>query len=327
MPAIAGTHRNHPPVRGTQSFVGVMSAVWGRPSLTAVELLWRWGIGVPILALVAHATAQILRSVHFDKPALEAITVFQPVKALHVIGLAIAGILPAAQPIAACLLPVCAVAWLLAAAWGRTLVLRRYDPNLQSRPWAVFLLGALRAALLTFVWILWVGLILWAGRVAITEPARHGADPNVVYYCAILICGSLFLYVFWAVCSWPFQLAPLLAMEENIGPLSALRSAISGGGVRSKLVEINLVMNIVKIAVLVLGMVFSASPLPFSSVETQTFLNCWWAGVIALYFAASDYFHVVHAVAYLSLWRELSRSPQAGARNAEEAATAERFTL
>jgi hypothetical protein len=133
--------------------------------------------------------------------------------------------------------------------------------------------------------------------------------------------------VFWAVCSWPFQLAPLLAMEENIGPLSALRSAISGGGVRSKLVEINLVMNIVKIAVLVLGMVFSASPLPFSSVETQTFLNCWWAGVIALYFAASDYFHVVHAVAYLSLWRELSRSPQAGARNAEEAATAERFTL
>ncbi len=48
---------------------------------------------------------------------------------------------------------------------------------------------------------------------------------------------------------------------------------------RGKLIEINMVMNIVRIALIVLAMVFSASPLPFSSVETQMFFNCWWGGV------------------------------------------------
>ena len=72
---------------------------------------------------------------------------------------------------------------------------------------------------------------------------------------------------------------------------------------RGKLIEINMVMNIVRIALIVLAMVFSASPLPFSSVETQTFLTCWWAGVGLVYLGMSDYFHVVRSAAYLSLWR------------------------
>jgi len=54
---------------------------------------------------------------------------------------------------------------------------------------------------------------------------------------------------------------------------------------------------------LVLAMVLSASPLPFSSVETAGFLACWWGGVILVYLVALDYFHVVRAAAYLSLWR------------------------
>jgi hypothetical protein len=69
------------------------------------------------------------------------------------------------------------------------------------------------------------------------------------------------------------------------------------------LIEVNLVMSIVKIAVLVLAMVFSACPLPFSNVESPTFLAGWWAGVIVVYLATLDYFHVVHAVAHLWLWR------------------------
>ena len=70
---------------------------------------------------------------------------------------------------------------------------------------------------------------------------------------------------------------------------------------RSQLIETNLVMGIVKVALLVLAIVFSACPLPFSSVETQEFLTCWWIGVGVWWLLASDYFHVVRVVAVLRL--------------------------
>ncbi len=77
---------------------------------------------------------------------------------------------------------------------------------------------------------------------------------------------------------------------------------VSAGAVEGKLVEINLVMGIVKIALIVLAMVFSATPLPFESVTTPEFLMWWWAGVTVLYLLASDFFHVARQVAYLQLW-------------------------
>ena len=37
------------PIRGTQSFVHTLAACWKRPSLTALEVLWRWAFGDPRL--------------------------------------------------------------------------------------------------------------------------------------------------------------------------------------------------------------------------------------------------------------------------------------
>jgi hypothetical protein len=291
------------PIRGTQSFVGVMTAIWRRPSLTVLEIFWRWAVGAPIIALAAWQVILASRTVTVNTAALQAMTVFQPVAAFHTIDVAMAAILPAAKQIAMWLLPLAAIAWVLAAAFGRTLVLRRMDRTLHARPLTLLALGVLRAVLLTVAWLLWLWLIVETGRIAITGPAGHGGEPNIVLYCAILICGTLFLYVLWAIVSWPFQLAPLLAMQRNIGPRDALKAAFRSTAARGKLMEINLVMNIVKLAVLVLAMVLSASPLAFSSVETQTFLTCWWTGAIVLYLIALDYFHVVHPAAHLSLWR------------------------
>jgi hypothetical protein len=96
-------------------------------------------------------------------------------------------------------------------------------------------------------------------------------------------------------------------MRLNLGPMAALITALkSSRNLRGKLIEINLVMNIVRIALIVLAMVFSATPLPFNTITTQTFLNFWWCGVGLAYLAFSDYFHVVRAAAYLSLHRALT---------------------
>jgi hypothetical protein len=64
------------------------------------------------------------------------------------------------------------------------------------------------------------------------------------------------------------------------------------------MVEINLVMGIVKLALIVLAMVFSATPLPFQSVATPEFMRWWYVAVAIWYFVASDFFHVARLVAY-----------------------------
>jgi hypothetical protein len=280
-----------------------MTTVWRRPSLTGLEIVWRWAVGAPMLALVAWRVEVSWPTVHVDTAALGAMTVFKPVAAFGAIHGAVAAVLPAAKPVAMWLLPLAAVLWLVAAAFGRTLVMRRFDETLHARPLTVLVLGVLRAALLAGAWTLWIWVVLKAGAIAITGPAASGGEPDVVLYSAILICGSLFIYVLWGLVSWPFQLAPLLAMQKNLGAGASLRAALRSTAARGKLIEVNLVMSIVKIAVLVLGMVFSACPLPFASVESQTFLVCWWMGVVLVYLVALDYFHVVHAVAHLWLWR------------------------
>ncbi len=91
------------------------------------------------------------------------------------------------------------------------------------------------------------------------------------------------MFTAWAFVSWVFAVAPLLAMLRDLPPLASLRAAANTGRLRGRLIEINLVMGIVKIALLVLAMVFSATPLPFQDVATREFLAWWWAGVAVIY--------------------------------------------
>ncbi len=291
------------PVRGAQSFVGVMTAVWGRPSLAGLEIGWRWVVGVFVAFMIEVAFGGFGVQTRVDINALRGASAFQPVAAIQNFEQAGRALWAYAYPDLLWLIPAGAVLWLVAAAVGRTTVLRRLDGALHARRFAMLVLGTLRAGLLVVVWGIWIYGVQSAVRVSITGPAARQAEPSVVLFCAMLIVGTLALYVLWGAVSWPLYLAPLLAMQLRVGPGAALRAAFRRGAVRGKLIEINMVMNIVRIALVVLAMVFSASPLPFSSVETQTFLNCWWGGVGLLYLGMSDYFQVVRSAAYLSLWR------------------------
>jgi hypothetical protein len=118
------------------------------------------------------------------------------------------------------------------------------------------------------------------------------------------------MFTLWAVVSWALSVAPLLAMLDNLGAAASLAAAFRAGPPRSRLIEINLVMGIVKIALIVLAMVASACPLPFESVATPQFMACWYAGVTVLYLVASDFFHVVRLVAYLELWKSCGQDDE-----------------
>jgi len=143
----------------------------------------------------------------------------------------------------------------------------------------------------------------WAADLTVAAPIAAGNEPNLVGYFSLAIVGTLGLFSLWAIASWGLSMAPLLAMLRNLGVGESFAAAFRLGPLKSKLMELNLVMGIVKIILIVLAMVFSATPLPFTAVATPTFLTWWWVGVTVIYFVASDFFHVARQVAYLELWR------------------------
>jgi hypothetical protein len=283
-----------------------MSQVWKRPGCTAIEIGWRWLAGLLVIASLAPKLgADVGTRLSSSSVLMQTQSVFQPVAAVQTMRTAFLSLIEPTWTSLRWAIPVAGLFWLVFAALGRTVTLRRLDSTLHARRFSLFVLGSLRAVLLLFAWFLWSRGVVLAARVAIISPAAHGQDPSVVLFAAMLISGTLVLYVIYGILSWPFHLAPLLAMRNDLGPITALQAAFTSTRVRGKLIEINLVMNIVRIALIVLAMVASASPLPFTTVATQGFLQIWWCLTALVYLAWNDYFHVVRAASYLSLYQAL----------------------
>lgn len=310
------------PVRGAQSFVHTITACWGRPSLVALEVAWRWIYGIPAVALIYVQLKAILLSATGGTldPAvlgLDHVLLSDPVGALSADPLgaaakfssAVAIVMPDLLHLAAWLLPVLIGTWIIVSSLGRTIVLRRADPSLTARPLTLMLLQVVRMGSFCVIFWVWYSGILWCSRFAIKDAIAAGTEPNLVLYCAMVIVLSLGLFTLWGFLSWFLSIAPLLAMLRNLGPAASLAASSRLGELKGKLVEVNLVMSIVKIALIVLAMVFSATPLPFQDVTTPGFLAWWWAGVTLLYILWSDFFHVARLVAYLNLWRAFEKNP------------------
>ena len=286
-------------VRGTQSFVTTLSQCWRKPSLLALELLWRWVFGVPLLVLLWFealrlyaATAQQLNGTGIFQFSLE-----DPAQAAVVIADTWAVVWPPVLHLLLWLVPAAIVVWSLVSGVGRNVVLRRYDRALPWRPGKMVLLQLFRMVALSGSVIGWFAAIHWSAQSSLS-----GAEPNLVRYCVLVICFSLGFFTFWMLVSWVFSIAPLLALLEDRSIASSLARSVRLGALAGKLMEINLVMGIVKLALVVLAMVFSAIPLPFESVMQGTALYLWWVGVSVLYVIASDFFQVARLVAFIKLW-------------------------
>lgn len=306
-PAVARRAPDSSP-RGTQSFVHILGECWHRPSLLGLELLWRWTFGIPLLALLAYtatrlwsATAAPIRATGIFDFSLQfplngAVSVAETYEILR-------------GPVAHLLewvLPVAIVAWALAAGLGRNRVLRRYDRTLPWRFPSTVVLELLRIVSLCATFAFWFVLIRWAANFSLAgvSPANEtGGEPNLVLYSALVIVISLGIFVVWALLSWVFSIASLLCVLERRSIGASLRRSFRLGPLRGKLIEINLVMNIVKIALVVLAMVFSATPIPFETVIHGSALYLWWAGVTVLYLIASDFFQVARTAAFVELWK------------------------
>ncbi len=293
--------------RATQGFVANLSWLRQRPTLTLLEVAWRWCFGIPALLLIYHEGLQVFAAAPWQATGIQSISVNQlltdPLAASTTAANFARIVGPGLYRAATWLVPLLLVAWAVISAIGRTFVLRRMDSALHARLLTLVVLQLLRVLPLVAAAIAW-----WLGLRAVAQwsilgPIAAGGEPQIMLYVAGAIALTLGLFVLSAAIGWVFSIAPLLAMIHNAGVARSLREALHIGHLRAGLVEINMVMGIVKIALLVLAVVFSACPLPFQSVMTDEFLFWWNIAVAIWYCLASDFFHVARLSAYLHLWQ------------------------
>jgi hypothetical protein len=293
--------------RGTQSFVLILSACWRRPGLLLREVAWRWLFGLPALLLLAYCGIHIYRTAYaaLISAGMDQFTLENPDQAALIVAQSAAVLRPVVTHLVVWLAPLLMVGWSVASGVGRNVVLRRYDAGLPWRPFAISVLQLLRLVALAATFALWYASVHWSAGQALGT----AGEPNLVLYFALVICFSLGIFSLWSLLSWIFYIAPLLLLLEKTSIPGALGRSLRLGSITGKLVEVNLVMGIVKLALIVLAMVFSAIPLPFVSGGQGASLYLWWAAVTLLYMVASDFFQLARVVAFVQFWKAAHPGP------------------
>jgi hypothetical protein len=286
-----------------------MSYCWRHPSLTAIEVAWRWLFGVPFLAVLWMRMQSVLTAIPPSSAGLDKLS-FQNPWTTSVLLADAAGIYrPAVSEVLRWLVPLGICGWAVVSGLGRTLIvwrmLRADSDNAQMGsllrrvPAVMVLQGLWMTALVGCCWV-WYAVVGWAAATHLTSVA----EPDLIGYLCWLIFLSLGLYVAWAVTSWTLTSAPLLVLLEGRSLGNALgRSFGLGRALSAKLLEVNLVLSIVRIALIVLAMVFCAAPLPFSDQFGPDFMHALYVGIGVVFLIANDYFAVVRMRSFVGLWR------------------------
>lgn len=304
-------------LRATQSLVSYMGFVWRHPTLTLLEIAWRWIFGVPFL-MVAWGQAQlILAQIPASTAGLDRLDWTNPWLSSVILADAFGRYQLPVVSVLHWLLPVGVAGWAIVSGLGRMLVLARMqtmDPipgvrfTMRKLPGMALLQAIWMVALLGCLW-LWYRGVGWASATHITV----GAQPDLVGYLCWLIFLSLGIYVVWALLSWTLAMAPLLLfLDSGARPRVTLRSLVSsfrlGKVLSGKLMEISLVLAIVKIMLIVLDMVFSAAPLPFADEFGPDAMHLLYVLVFVVFLVANDFFSVVRMRSFLALWRHFGAS-------------------
>lgn len=277
-----------------------MSEVFRRPSLGAIEIAWRWLFGIPFLLICWRQGQQILAAFPLDASGAGSLDTRNPwVASVQLCNIA-AFYQPHVVAVLRWLLPSAAIAWAVISGVGRNLLLMRMEPGVRFRPFATIVLQGAWLALLGLTLWGWLGCMQWAAATHITA----AAEPDLVGYFIWAIVLALAFFTAFALTSWALSISPVLALLEKRSVLSALGQSVRlGNAFTGKLAEINLVLGIVKLALMVVAMVFSAAPLPFSDELGPEAMHFVAAASAISFLVANDFFQVVRLKAFVEFWR------------------------
>jgi hypothetical protein len=287
-------------VRGTQTLVDQMGWMLRRPSIVAIEVGWRWLFGVPFLLACRSRLQHVFARLSPEDAGLSNIDAQNPWIAAGQLSRALAKYEPLVAHELRWLAPIAVVAWIVISSLGRNLALKQMEPRMRLRPLPMIVLQAAWLALFGGVCWGWFRSVSWAA--ATHFPA--GAEPDLIGFSIWLIFLSLAFFTVWALLGWIVSVAPVLMLQEECSAPSALGLTLRlGRPFTSELFEIGMVMGIVNLALIVLAMVLSAAPLPFSDQLGGDALHVVWAGAALFYLVAHDYFQLVRLKCFVQFWK------------------------
>jgi hypothetical protein len=304
--AVPSTNR---PVRGTQLLVEHMSSVLRRPALVAIEIAWRWLFGVPFLLVCAHQIQKILAAYPLDASGFTTIDAQNPWVATTQLAGVFSFYEPHVAAVARWLLPAAAIAWIAVSGVGRAFLLSRLlsaTPTRRPfRPFAMMFLQAIWLCLFAVVFWGWFRTMQWVAATHI----NIAGGPDLVGFAIWAIFLSLGFFTAWALVSWTATVAPLLALlEQRSAPVALAATMALGKPFTSKLAEINFVLGIVKLALLVVAMVLSSAPLPFSDELGSGAMHLVYGASAVFFLVSNDFFQVVRLKAFFEFWKVLRAS-------------------
>jgi hypothetical protein len=278
-----------------------MSWMLRHPQVVALEVGWRWLFGIPFLLVCWKRLQNVLAIISPEDAGLTRINAQNPWIAAGELSRAWSHYEPLVAHEVRSLVPIAALAWILISACGRNLALKMTETRIRFRPASMLLLQT--AWLIVFGGICWGWFrsVSWAASTHFTGGA---SEPDLIGFAIWLIFLSLGFFTIWALLGWIVSVAPVLMLLENCSAPSALRLAFRlGRPFTSELFEIGMVMGIVNLALIVVAMVLSAAPLPFSDVLGGGALHVVWAGATVFYLIAHDYFQIVRLKCFVQFWK------------------------
>ena len=270
------------------------------PGVVALEVGWRWFFGIPFLLVCWTRLQHVLTILSPEDAGLTGINAQNPWIAAGELSRAWWRYQPLVTHELRSIVPIAALAWILISAFGRNLALKVAEPRVRFRPTAMLVLQS--------AWIIVFGGICWGWFRSVAWVAashfRGFGEPDLIGFAIWLIFLSLGFFTIWALLGWIVSVAPVLMLLEECSATSALRLAFKlGRPFTSELFEIGMVMGIVNLALIVVAMVLSAAPLPFSDQLGGDALHVVWAGATIFYLIAHDYFQIVRLKCFVQFWK------------------------
>lgn len=271
------------------------------PKLFLVEIIWRWSFGLVALLMLLQAFASALQRVTIsdaDWAALHTLDLTQAASAAANVLLAFWRVFCL---VLAALVPALAVAWMMAATWGRAATLR----ILQKSSGAAAVAGSnlLRIFLLLLAAIIAV-LVIAGAALFSTRFSASPSEPNVALYFLIVLIALPVIMIVWAILNWVLSLAPLFSVRESRGVFGGLAATLRSlrchrEAFWSVSAVYGTVRGIALIAVIVLGLVLGALG------ENRIVLGLLVA-LLLVYFAFADLLYIARLAAYLQIAEQTS---------------------
>lgn len=286
-------------VRGTQTLVTQMGWMMNHPAVVAAEVGWRWLFGIPFLLVCWSRLQYILSVLTPQNSGLSDINPQNPWIAAGELSRALWQYEPLVAQELHWIVPVAVVVWIAISAVGRNLTLKLAEPRVRFRPLSMIVLQTAWLALFGCICVGWLRSVGWAATTHF-----KGSEPDLIGFSIWLIFLSLGFFTLWALLGWVVSVAPVLMLMEDCSAPSALKLAFRlGRPFTSELFEIGMVMGIINLALIVVAMVLSAAPLPFSDQLGSGALHVVWAGAVVFYLIAHDYFQIVRLKCFMQFWR------------------------